>query len=252
MRMSIEPPDQSTRRALLLLQVIAEADSALGLMEITGRTQLDKSAVARSLQTLLDFDLVVRDRLSKRYSLGPGLVALASQMLRRLDVRTLARPAMERLGAETAETVSLHVRFGANRLCVDGVESPHALRRIVPIGELLPLHQGPTGKVILAFLADDEAADIRRAAAAAGVDLDRMDAQVAFIRERHYLAVAGDRVPGVGGLSAPVFKSQGVAAAITVAGPAERWSLERMQAFAPRLVEEAGRISAALGHPAGA
>lgn len=249
MRTLGEGTDQATRRALHLLEILAEAEGPLGLMDLTGLAQRDKSGVARSLQTLLDFNLVARDGLTKRYALGPGLVALAARMLRQMDVRSLARPVMERLRAESRETVSLHVRFGMNRLCVEGIDSPHTLRRVAPIGEILPLHQGPSGKVIVAFLPPGDAVEVRQAAAQAGVDLARLDAQIAHIRAHRYLAVAGDRVPGVGGLSTPIFDARGVLAALTMAGPAERWSPERMEAFAPRLVDEAAQISAALGAP---
>ena len=46
----------------------------------------------------------------------------------------------------------------------------------------------------------------------------------ARIREQGFFAATGDRLPGVAGISAPVFKADGsLAAALTLTMPAERY-----------------------------
>src|SRR5262249_56270599 len=57
---------------------------------------------------------------------------------------------------ETGETASLYVREGASRVCLDRVESRHGLRGTVDFGARLPPHRGAAGKVLLAYLAQDE------------------------------------------------------------------------------------------------
>ncbi|HEY6015330.1 MAG TPA: IclR family transcriptional regulator C-terminal domain-containing protein, partial [Gaiellaceae bacterium] len=107
---------------------------------------------------------------------------------------------------------------------------------------------GPTGKVILAFLPEDERAAIvsRGSAASPGLERDLVRA-----RRDGYLIVTSDRTHGVGAISTPVFDAYGAVAAITIAGPEERWTPERMTGVAGPLVEAAATVSAEIGgvHP---
>ena len=103
---------------------------------------------------------------------------------------------------------------------------------------------------ILAFLPAVEQAEVLALARAQLADEAAIDALVAALealaRRGHVVAI-GDRTPGVGAVSVPVYGPGGVVGAVTAAGPAERWTAARMRAFAPRLQQAAREISAKLG-----
>jgi DNA-binding IclR family transcriptional regulator len=105
--------------------------------------------------------------------------------------------------------------------------------------------------VILAYLPDDERSEILADAVHAGEIRKRILDHLALVRGQGYLAVVGERTQGVGALSVPIFDSSGVAAALTVSGPATRWGQEAMEDQAPLVKRECWGISAALGWVAG-
>jgi DNA-binding IclR family transcriptional regulator len=164
------------------------------------------------------------------------MLALAAPALRRFGIREVAVPVLRRLNIATEETTSLYLRIGTDRVCIDGVESPHPLRRVVALGERIPLRAGgASGRVILAFSKPDQQ------------EKSGEDQSMKRIRSEGYCIAIGDRTPGVAALSAPIFDAAGVYGSITVAGPAERWTKARMIEFSGEIVAAGRAISSALG-----
>jgi DNA-binding IclR family transcriptional regulator len=240
---------QTARRAIRVLRVITDSDEPLGLTEVARRAGLNKPGAHRLLLALAAEGIVERAPGGRRYAVGGGLVALSAMVLRRVELRRLARPAMERLTAETSETVSLYVRHELDRVCVEVVEGPCPVRWVIPVGDSQPLHVGLTGRVILAFLPD---ADVAAALAGVARSVDRtaLHDHLARVREQGYLAEPGQRVPEVNGVSAPIFDGSGVVAALTISGPADRFAPAVARAAGPDLLRETRRLSMSLGAPA--
>lgn len=237
---------QTAERTFDLLEQVARSEAPLGLMELAGETGIDKSTAARLLGFLEQRTLVAREPATKKYTVGTGLILLSTLALRQFDLPRLALPELVALRDETAETINLHIRAGEEALCLAGVESEQVVRRVLRLGEHRPLSTGPSAKTILAFLPEDEMAAVV-ARVPAGAQRRRLLGQLQTIREQGYIAVVGDRTPGVGAISAPVFGHAGIEASITVAGPADRWTLKTMVAAAPRVRAAADRLSHALG-----
>jgi DNA-binding IclR family transcriptional regulator len=237
---------QTLARGLDVLSMIVDARGPQRPAEIARALGLERSAVYRLLRELESSSFVTREADSGRYAIGSGLVALSARVVRRIDLRGMARPIMEQLGQATSETISLHVRQGRSRICVETVAGRHTVSRVVEIGEILPLETGPSGKVILAFLEPAEMASIVEAQD----DLDRasMYEVLEQIRNDGYFAIIGDRLPGVGGLSAPFFNADGIVGALTISGPSSRWNHEAQIAAAPQIVAASVELSKALGH----
>jgi len=233
-------------KALNLLKLVAASDPPRGLMEIAHAAKVDKSTALRLLTTLSNHGFVSRDA-ERRYHLGGGLLTLTSRFADRLDLKALALPRLCELAGAARETASLHLLSGNARVCIDGVEGPEPIRRRVPLGEVQPLHEGPTGKVILAFLPAPSQAQFLDTANLVPAATDRIRRQLVHIRRQGYMAAIDDRVPGASGLSAPLFERGQVCASITIAGPKERWTSARMAAFAPKLLAAATDISDGLG-----
>ena len=242
---------QVADRTLLVLDEIASSETPRGLMELAERTGLDKSVLSRLLQSLVRSGFVMRDERTRGYAVGPRFVSLSVSAVRRSGLAGLAHERLGQLRDETGETVSVHLWVGESRICIDGEESPHAVRRALSLGESVPVFAGPSGKAIMAFLPEPAAVRIGEAARAANQDMARLRGQLAALRQRSYLITTGDRTRGVGAISAPLFDATGVVASLTVAGPVDRWSVDAMEAFAPRLVRTAADITRGLGgvHP---
>src|SRR6266540_1617876 len=75
----------------------------------------------------------------------------ALALLDGLDVRTVARPHLERLVAQTGETATLSVPGGTQPFTIDFVPSPSNVASRAELGRPSITHATVTGKLLLAF-----------------------------------------------------------------------------------------------------
>ena len=122
-------------------------------------------------------------------------------------------PVMRELVAHTGESVALHVRQGDQRLCLYRVDSPQLLRDHVRAGDVLPLDRGAGGRVLMAF------------SGAQGKIYDK-------IRQDGYIHAISDRVPGLVGVSAPVWTTHHqLVGALTLTVPESRFKPQFVRAL---------------------
>jgi len=247
MKTGVSQGAQTADRALQVLLLVAQSEEPLSVAEISRRLGFNVSATYRLVQALASHSLLARERDQRSYGVGGGLVALAATVMQRVDLPEVALPAMERLRELTSETVSVYVRDGRHRICVALLEGLHPMRWVVPVGDRQPLDVGLTGKVILAFLPEPEVVEVLDSAEPGAIDRVHVEEQIEQARATGYLVGVGDRVPGVGGVSAPIFDRSGVAAALTVSGPGDRLTAEVGERISGAVLHEAAAVSAALG-----
>ena len=139
-----------------------------------------------------------------RYALGPVIPWLHAAYAAGFSLESVVMPALRGLVDSTAETAAFHVRQGDHRVCMYRVDSPQPVREQVKVGDIMPLDSGAGGRVLLAY------------AGAPG-------ALYANIRSSAVAVLSGDRLPGVAGISSPVFDASGVlVGAVTLTMPKER------------------------------
>lgn len=210
--------------------------------------KVDKSVASRTLSRLLASGFVARSPLdNRRYILGPAIVQLGAQASAGVSLVNLARPYMLRLQAATNETVSLQVRRGDQRYCIDQVESSQPIRRVVEMNTPLPLHSGSSGAVMLAFAADYGQGDVADFVTDANL-VENLRERVRKTHEDGFAVSIGQRVDGISGISAPVRNNRGHAiAAMAVSGPAIRWKQEQMLEWKDMLLDSVQSLSADFG-----
>ena len=247
----------AVERALDVLLLFGRTLSpSLGVTEIATELDIPKAAVHRILTGLRTRDLIAFEPASRRYLLGPAVVALGTAYLTKLDIRSLAAEEMTWLSIQTRETATLSIRNGDVRLYVAQVLADREIRREVTIGSSHPLHAGASSKAFLAF-DDDPGAyvqrhELDRLADNTITDVSKLMHELATVRERGYASSTGERQVGAASVAAPVFDHSGrVAAVISVSGPAERMQ-RRSAANTQALVASAGRLSTRMGYAAGA
>lgn len=191
-------------RALSLLSVFQAGDQALSVTELAARTRLYKSTVLRLLASLSHAGLVQKTPAGA-WALGPEVARLAAIYTASFSLEDLVLPVMQQLAAATGESVALHIKQGRQRVCLLRVDSAQLLRDHVRVGDVLPLDRGAGGRVLLAFSGE------------AGAIYDQ-------IRRDGYGHTVGDRVEGVVGISAPVWKgAHDLVGALTLTVPESRF-----------------------------
>jgi DNA-binding IclR family transcriptional regulator len=238
------PPVRSVERALAVLTCLAGDD--LRLVDIAERVGLHKATVSRLLASLAKAGMVVRDD-RERFTVGPAVVQLAARRLGRYHgVVDQLREALNRLWDETGETVTVHVRIGTNRVCIEELESRHGIAYRAGVGNQEPLHSGSAAKVLLAFLPAHEREalldqlDFRPVTARTITKRDKFEAELQRVRQQGFAVSFGERILGATAVSVPVLDRDGRAqAAVSILGPDSRMPppvLERYAALLRKLI----------------
>lgn len=244
---------RSVERAIRLLFLVAQSDQPLALSEINRATGIDKATALRLLETLIQSQLVRRDTQTRRYSPGGNLWQLPKSW--HGDLRQLGRPYLETLRRATEETVSLVCARGLERVVVEALPALHELCVVPAIGSAQPIYAGASGKVIMAFMPDDECLRVMKMTGLKPVtpasisDASTYLAVLADVRNKGYAFSSGDVTVGASALAAPVFDSDdSVAAVVAVRCPDVRMPPERVVKIAPQVIQAANEISRRLGY----
>jgi DNA-binding IclR family transcriptional regulator len=134
-------------KAVAVLDALAEGPKGLG--DLVTATGIPRATAHRLAVALEAHGMTARDEAG-RFRLGHRLVVLGRAAAGAFPLAELARPALERLRAQTSESVQLYVRDGDRRRCIASLDSPNELRTIVPVGALLPLDRGSAGRILTA------------------------------------------------------------------------------------------------------
>ena len=138
-------------RGLDLLACFRSGDKLLGNQELAERCKLPKSTVSRLTYTLTRLGYLQYDPEATKYRLGSATLALGSAMLARLDVRQLARPAMQRMADFSSAMVSLGMRDRLSMIYVENCRSQAALTLSLDVGSRIPIARTAMGRAYLAI-----------------------------------------------------------------------------------------------------
>jgi len=198
-------------KAVAVLAAVEAAPRTLA--ELVEATALPRPTAHRLAVALEAHGLLRRDE-EGRFCLGLRLIGLGHAAAEGLPVWAAARPALVWLHETTGESVQLFVRDGADRVCVDSLESTRELRTIVPVGARLPLTAGSAARVLLGE-----------------------------VGPQGWVESVAEREEGVASVSAPVRDRGGrVLAALSVSGPIERLTRTPGRAFGQAVVRAAEQV----------
>lgn len=148
----------SVQRAVEVLEILANSGKDASLSELTAITKLPKSSLFRILVTLEAQKMVSLDRERKKFSLGTRLLQLGGAKLRRVDLKEIASPELQRLAQEHGDSVYLGVLDRGQVVFLQHVESQNKWKSVMRLGSASPIHCTAIGQVLLSSLPDDQVA----------------------------------------------------------------------------------------------
>ena len=239
---------QSVDRAVSLLRAVADAGSTgAATVALGDACGLNRATAWRILTTLESHGLVVSDRATGHWTLGPGLVDIARSAGSEVVLRDV-HEVLERLALQAGETAALAVvRHGALTY-VDEV-APSAIVSVSWSGQPVSLHATSTGKVLLAWSTEEELARLmprrlKRYTDTTITDRAALHADLDRSRERGYATCHGEFDVSAWGVSAPVLDRTGrLLAVVSIWGPPPRVAAERFPALGASTIEAAHRMA---------
>jgi IclR family transcriptional regulator, KDG regulon repressor len=237
-----------------ILTYIASTKEPCSVNEITNNLKITQSSVSRVLSSLETLHWVSRS--ANGFIVGDQLIKLSFKITSKLDIRQVCQPFLKELQKLTQETVVLYLRIGINEICVDQVESDNPLRLVIPYIREFPLWSGCSGKVILAYLNNDESTEVFKSLIKSKsrvhptgrlLDINKIRKELEIIKTQGYSVSTGERSLQAAAVASPVFENDQVKGAIMITGPVTRFNVKTAQKYSSIIVETARRISRILG-----
>ncbi|HEX6352942.1 IclR family transcriptional regulator [Actinophytocola sp.] len=243
---------QSVDRAMAILDMLAR-QGEVGVTEIAHGLDVHKSTAFRLVEALEAWQLVEQVSERGKYRLGFGIVRLAGATTARLDLSRESRVVCERLAAELDETVNVAIVDQGQATNVMQVYGSAAVTARNWIGQRTPMHATSSGKVLLAWSADEEGelalGELIPFTPNTRTDRAKLADELAEVRERGWACTVEELEVGLNAVAAPIRAADGgVVAALSVSGPAYRVEPASYSAIAEKVVTGADEISFRIGY----
>lgn len=245
---------QAVDHAIDVLDAIAQSGRAMGVTDIARHSGLSKATVHHLLATLEARRFVMRDPDSTRYRLSWALYELGTSVVRDIDLSRVARPYLDKLTAQTGESVLLGILDEDSVLYLDRGEAPSGMRMTANAGRRGPLHATASGKILLAFARDAQLFDrivgapLPTYTPTTITEPSALRHELAQARQQGFATCWQEREVGLCSLAVPLRNHVGATVGcLTVAGPATRLTTRTLHAHLVPLNAARHHIETHLG-----
>jgi DNA-binding IclR family transcriptional regulator len=238
---------QSIDRAIRVLTALQGA-RRMSLSELAARLELAPSTTHGIVRSLVEHGMVVQERGSSRYQLGPAVLRLGNVYLDTLELRTKAIPWAEDLARRTGMAVRTGVLLIDDVVIIQHEPRPDGSRQMPEVGIVIPAHASALGKAMLAFMPEEadrmlSAGELRSMTGETLTSPAAIRAQLDRIRTTGIAREQDEAVIGEGAAASPVFDAWGgVVGAIgaVISGSSDSDPGERVRETARALSRELG------------
>lgn len=213
----------SVYRAAEILSMLSGGKNRI--TDICKELKLSKSTTHRLLKTLENCGFVFQDSISHQYFLGHLILKLSSNPLTtHQNLIVCAYEDMKRLREISGETVTIHIRIGMQRICLEEMQANQNIRYGVGRGSVSPIYAGSAGKILLSELTESERNNLIKNIKLTPVgpntitDRQTLLKELEKIRKQGYSISSGETLEGAISLSVPV-KGYFCPVALSIFGP---------------------------------
>jgi IclR family KDG regulon transcriptional repressor len=244
----------SVSKAFSIIDFLSpKGETGASLQEVARQLHMSKSTAYRYLITLEKLGTVERDE-KDRFRLGIKLVELAGSMLSNNDLRNQSDAILGELAAQTQETTHLGVPSEVDVVYIAKINSVHSIQMHSSIGTRVPMYSTSLGKAILAHSSADLFNEVVRHGLKVRtpntlVSVEALREDLERVRSRGYSIDAEENEIGLSCVGAPIFNFDGkVVGALSVSGPVERITKEKITELGDLVRDISLRISKRMGY----
>jgi IclR family KDG regulon transcriptional repressor len=245
---------RSLKKAFRLIEILSNTDE-MSITDLSAAVDLNKGSVFRTVSTLKSLGYIEQNQANDKYSLGIKLFEIGSRAVSRINEVRESHVILEHLFEKTQETIHLARLNEGSVVYLDKIDSKHVLRIFSRIGNRAPCYCTGLGKVLLAWLPDDELNGILKEVKMVQYTentiskLPTLKQELKKIREQGFSIDNQEHERGILCTAAPVRNQAGrVAAAISITWPIIRNDEGRMEEYQRLIMEAAEQISRRLGY----
>lgn len=246
----------SVERAFEFLDLVAASGTqGIILSDLARASGLPVSTCHRYVSTLLSLGALSRNSAGRLF-LGVRLVTLSQASLEGNSLRHVARSQLEHLALVSGETVHLGLHTDHGVVYIDKIDSDKAVRLVSRVGSVVPHYCTAMGKAVLAALTKTERAPFLAAAVQAYTHYTltgaALEQELEGVAQRRWAIDEQEHEDGVRCVGAAIAGRGGeLLGAVSVSGPAVRFSRQFCIELAPKVLLAADQIGrqASWPHP---
>jgi len=248
-------PIKVLNKSLSILEILLKQGSAMNMTEISEKLELYPSTIHRILDTLKHWGYVEQNPHTQKYQLGLKVLELGMAKLHQMDLVREATPCLKELVDQCNETVHLGVLEEGEVLYLAKEESSQTIRMCSYAGKRAPLHCTALGKVLLAYLTEEQRKkilsekELLRFTEKTITDKKELERELNKIKKQDFALDREENEKDVRCIAAPIKNYQGkVIAAISISGPVYRMDINKQNHLQEVLIRISKKVSKRLGY----
>jgi len=243
---------KSIEKAVDLLELLSDNKKEMGITEIGKELHMGVSTVYRILTTLKCRGYIVQNQQTSKYMLGVKLFVLGCKVQSTTNLVKMVTPFLQRLSQYTNETINFAILEGREAIYLFKIESKEILKAGVEVGTKVAAHCTSLGKVLLAFLPEqefmmlypNENEKLPTFTPKSISSVEELKKCLKKIKKQGYAIDEEEFKIGVNCLGVPIINNEGKAiASISVSGPVSRFNLFKMEKVKNILINMSKDIS---------
>ncbi|MBU1428308.1 IclR family transcriptional regulator [bacterium] len=242
-------PIHSVENAFSLLEVLADNGLELGIAELCKKISLPKGTVHRLLGTLKNLGYIEQNPRNRKYYLTVKIFKLGTAVTDRVGLVQII-PYMKKLSQKFNETINLAILDRDEIIYLYSVGSDNTLKLDLRIGSYQPAYCAAVGKVLLAYLSDQELdgylqrVKLKSYTPYTITSKEYLKKDLKLIKERGYSFVNEEYMVGVSCVAVPIKDQQGkVCAGLSFSVPTVRMDKEKLPQLIDSLISTAKKIT---------
>lgn len=228
----------AVKRALEIMEFLAEQNSKVGISDIRKKFGLPLSSTANIVYTLTDLGYLERGEKDSSYRLSVKLLGVARRAQERLDLVAQCHRLLEDLVRESGLTGHIAVLREGQSMYIDRVPSNSLVQVNSYVGQRWPAHTSAVGKAFLAFIPEAQLERLLKQMSLSKqtpYTITSLPALVKQLRTFRRLGYSWERNEGEMGLAcvaAPIFGTgHEVLAAVSLSGTAHQISSAKISSL---------------------
>jgi len=142
-------------KCFAILELLAQSKESMGISDISGKLELNKSTVFNILHTLMDLN-VLENQPDGKFVFGTRFYILGNMAGKRSKLIQTAHPYLETINEKTKLSAFLGLRSDRQVILIDKVDSAYGIKLSSEIGMQMPILAGAGIKAMLSQLSDEE------------------------------------------------------------------------------------------------
>ena len=244
----------AVERAIDVIELMAR-EREIQFADILRRLNIPRQSLVRILNSLCARGIVEKTKRRGTYRLGIRLLYLGNTIQTKINLRSVARPFMEKLAELTGKNVELATLDQDQLVLIEQVEGTEEVRLYARVGSAYPyLHAVAAGKIYLAHMDKKKMREVLSKIGLPPVtdktitDFDLLEKDLKQIMKKGYAFEDQELRKGIRRVAAPIYDYRNeLAGCLGIAATVLSFEKDQVEYFGKTAKESADRISNAIG-----